>query len=73
VAGVNYLDQLHRISCPTQVLAGALDAGATPAMAQAIAERIPGARLTVLQEASHLSVAERPEAFLDVLQAWLCA
>lgn len=73
VAAVNWLDDLHRIGCPTHVVAGALDAGATPAMAQAMAERIPGAQLTVLQEASHLSVAECPQAFLDVLGAWLQA
>lgn len=73
VAAVNWLDQLHHINCPTHVVAGALDAGATPAMAQAIAERIQGARLTVLEHASHLSVAECPDAFAAVLRAWLKA
>jgi len=73
VAAVNWLDQLHRITCPTHVVAGALDAGATPAMAQAMTERITGARLTVLEHASHLSVAECPDAFGAVLRAWLQA
>ena len=65
VAAVDWLDQLHLIRCPTEVIAGALDAGATPEMGRAIAERIPGARLTVLEGASHLSVAECPEAFAE--------
>lgn len=63
VAGVDWLDQLHEIRCPTLVLAGAQDAGATPAMAQAIAERIEGAQCLVLDGAAHLSVAEQPMAF----------
>lgn len=65
VAGVDWLDQLNSINCPTEVLAGALDAGATPEMGQAIAARIPGAGFTVLEAASHLSVAEAPQAFRD--------
>jgi pimeloyl-ACP methyl ester carboxylesterase len=71
VAGVDWLDQLNRISCPTHVLAGALDAGATPAMAQELAQRIPGAQLTVLPKASHLSVAECPAECVQLLRAWL--
>lgn len=60
---VNWLDQLHAIRVPTLVLAGARDVGTPPAMGQAIAERIPGALLRVFDNASHLSVAEMPEAF----------
>jgi len=71
VASVDWLDQLGRITCPTHVLAGALDAGATPAMAQELAQRIPGATLTVLPQASHLSVAECPEAFVDWMRGGL--
>jgi 3-oxoadipate enol-lactonase len=40
-------------------------------MAQAMAERIPGAQLTVLPQASHLSVAECPDEFLALVQNWL--
>ena len=73
VSQVNWTDQLHRISCPTQVLAGALDAGATPDMARDLAQRIPGARLTILPQASHLSVAECPGEFVDLLRSWMRA
>ena len=63
VADVDWLGSLERIRLPALALAGELDAGATPAMAEAIASRIPGARLEVLHGASHLSVLEQPAAF----------
>ena len=71
VADVDWLDELHRIACPTLVIAGALDAGATPAMAEDIAKRIPGARIEILPEASHLSLAEQPQAFGRVVEEFL--
>jgi 3-oxoadipate enol-lactonase len=71
IADVDWLDALHRISCPTLVLAGALDAGATPAMAQAIAQRIPGAQLEVFENASHLSPLEQPTAFHKAVHDFL--
>ncbi|MCX2861150.1 alpha/beta fold hydrolase [Paucibacter sp. PLA-PC-4] len=67
VRRVDYLGALSGVRCPTLVIAGALDQGATPAMAEAIAQRIPGARLEVLAGASHLSPLEQPEALLGLL------
>ena len=60
---VAWLDELAQVQCPTLVLAGARDVGATPAMGQAIAERIAGAQFEVLDDASHLSCAEQPARF----------
>ena len=71
VAAVDWTNQLHRVRCPTEVLAGAMDAGATPEMAQTLADGIQGARCTVLPQASHLSVAECPEAFVQWVKAGL--
>ena len=71
VAGVDWLDRLAQVRCPTLVIAGARDAGAPPAMGQAIAERIPGAVLHVIEDASHLSVLETPEEFRAILQGFL--
>ena len=53
-----------------KVVAGALDAGSTVAMAQAIASAVPGAQLSVLY-AAHLSVLEQPAGFWAALQALL--
>ncbi|MES2715960.1 MAG: alpha/beta fold hydrolase [Pseudomonadota bacterium] len=66
----DWLAQLGRISCPVQVVAGRQDAGSTVAMAQAIADGIPGAQLQVL-DAAHLSVLEQPAGFEAALQALL--
>jgi len=71
VAGVDWIDQLARISCPTLVIAGAHDIGAPPAMAQAIAERVRGAELVTLADASHISVVEEPAAFAAAVDAFL--
>lgn len=65
---VNWLDRLHTIRVPTLVIAGGKDVGTPPAMAQAIAERIPGAVLHVFDHAAHLSVAEVPDEFLAQVQ-----
>ena len=71
VAAVDWTAQLHRIQCPTQVLAGAMDVGATPEMAQQLTHLIPGAECRVLPQASHLSVAECPAAFTEWVRTGL--
>jgi len=71
VANVDWLDRLSSVRTPTLVIAGARDAGATPEMARAIAERIVGAELAVLDDASHLSVAEQPAQFAELVQSFI--
>lgn len=71
VAGVNWLDDLSRIRLPTLVLAGALDIGATPAAARLIAQAIGHAQLQVIDDASHLSPWEQPQAFARHLDQFL--
>jgi 3-oxoadipate enol-lactonase len=71
VAGVNWLERLAEVRCPTLVIAGAQDVGAPVAMSQAMAERIPGAELVVFDEASHLSVAEVPALFEGAVRGFL--
>ena len=63
----------RRCACPTLVIAGARDAGATPEMAKAIAERIPGAELRVFDDASHLSVVEAGDEFHGAVSSFLAA
>ena len=71
IADMDWLDELHRIDCPTLVLAGARDVGATPAMARAINDRIRGSQLVVFDDASHLSPVELPRAFVSTLRNFL--
>jgi 3-oxoadipate enol-lactonase len=71
VAGVAWQDRLGEIKAPTLVISGARDAGAPPAMGQAIAERVPGARMEIIENASHLSVLETPSEFDALLRGFL--
>jgi pimeloyl-ACP methyl ester carboxylesterase len=54
-------DRLPQIAAPTLVLAGGRDSTARPALCQAVAERIPGARFEVLEEESHQPFQEIPD------------
>jgi len=71
IASIDTTARLPSITLPTLVIAGALDLGTPPEMARTIAHAIPGARLVVLPDASHLSVLEQPQAFRDALDDWL--
>jgi len=71
VANVDWLERLEAVRCPTLVISGARDAGAPPAMGEAIAGRIPGARHHVIADASHLSVMETPQEFAALVEAFI--
>ena len=66
-------DELAAIRAPTLVLAGSEDPATPPAQGEAIARRIPGARLSVLEGAGHLANLEQPEAFNRLLLEHLTA
>ncbi|MGM9490389.1 3-oxoadipate enol-lactonase [Ideonella sp. YS5] len=71
IAGVDTTARLPGIAVPALVIAGALDQGTPPEMARVMAQGIPGARLVILPEASHLSVLEQPLAFRRAVDDWL--
>jgi 3-oxoadipate enol-lactonase len=60
-------EALTAIRAPVLVIAGSDDPAAPPAQAEAIRDRIPGARLTVLPGAGHIANVEQPEAFGGLL------
>jgi pimeloyl-ACP methyl ester carboxylesterase len=64
--------RLHRISTPTLVLWGAADGFIPVAHGQRYAERIPGARLEMIEGAGHLPTLERPDAVAAALRSF-CA
>lgn len=64
------VDRVHAITVPTLVIAGAYDE-ATPATWQPFLDGIDGARSHVFAESSHMPHVEEPEAFLDVVGAFL--
>jgi len=71
VGGVDTTARLDDIALPTLVLAGELDQGTPVAMAQTLADGIPGARLQVLAAASHLGAIEQPQAFAAAVTAFI--
>ncbi len=56
------LETLPGIACPTTVICGAEDVLCPPAYHETMADRIPGARLVVLENCGHLASLEQPDA-----------
>ena len=71
VKGLDWRAELAKIACPTLVIAGAKDQGAPVAMSEAIVKAVPGARLELMPEASHISVLEQPAEFERIVKAFL--
>ena len=63
-------DDLARITAPTLVIAGRDDVATSPADAEFLRDRIPGARMVTLA-AAHLSNVEQPTAFTNVVVDFL--
>jgi len=64
--------RLAEIAVPTLVLVGEGDYATPPAMAQVLADRIPGARLTVLAGVRHFSLLQSESAW-DLIEEHLAA
>lgn len=63
ILSVDLLGSLGRLRVPTLVIQGGKDLLVPPSDARDVAERIPGARLELLREASHLPYMSHPDAF----------
>jgi 3-oxoadipate enol-lactonase / 4-carboxymuconolactone decarboxylase len=70
VRDMDLLDRLPQIAVPTTVVVGSRDVATPPAMGEAIAAAIPGARLVAL-DCAHLPHSEDPPAFVAMLAAAL--
>jgi pimeloyl-ACP methyl ester carboxylesterase len=64
-------DRLGRITSPTLVLHGELDALVPPDNGRIIADRIPGAELVTVPEANHLLGTDQSEQVSKLLVSWL--
>lgn len=67
----NILDQLHKITAPTLVIAGRHDWICAPEFSEEIAREIPNADLRIFENSSHLIRADEPEALLYVITGFL--
>lgn len=64
-------DDLHRIAAPTLVATGEEDIGSSPRMARLMAERIPDARLCILDGLRHSILVEAPDLVAGLLLDFL--
>ncbi|MBU1236802.1 MAG: 3-oxoadipate enol-lactonase [Gammaproteobacteria bacterium] len=71
IAALDVTDRLSALRCPTLVIAGADDAGTPPAMGRKIAEQIPGARIELVSQASHLCNIEQKSRVNSLLRLFL--
>lgn len=65
--------KLEQIEAPTLVIAGELDPGSTPEMAETMVSEIPDARLCIIPGARHMLPVESADAVNQVLIAFLNA
>ena len=73
LAALDATAQLRAITNPTRVLCGALDLTTPPALAQALAQGIPGAIYREIVDSGHCPMVEQPPALMAEIRAFLPA
>lgn len=64
-------DELYKISCPAQFVAGADDSRSTPELMSRIAALIPGAQFHVIADCGHISPLEKPAECTDLIRSFV--
>jgi pimeloyl-ACP methyl ester carboxylesterase len=64
-------EDLRSIRVPTVVVCGRQDILTPPHLHGEMADRVPGARLVIVEDAGHLAPLEQPHAVTAVLRYWL--
>jgi 3-oxoadipate enol-lactonase len=67
LASMDLTDKARTIKNPTLVLCGALDQTTPPALAKALAEKIPGARYEEIPGSGHCPMLEQPDLLVQKL------
>ncbi len=70
IARPDSTDLLPRIACPALVLCGQEDSWAPAARHREMAQRIPGAALSLVPDCGHMCTLERPEPVTHALLDW---
>lgn len=73
LAALDHRPRLKEIAQPTMVLVGLEDMTTPPALSQALAEGIPGAKLVELPGVGHCPQVQAPEDFLKAVEEFLAA
>lgn len=72
LAGTDMQDELTRLRCPVLVIGATLDRTRPPAISEAVAKAIPGARYTELRT-GHYMAAQTPDLISDCIDEFLKA
>ena len=64
-------NDLASVNCPVLLACGSDDELCPPAMHRDLADRIPDARLSIVEQAGHLSTIDQPEELTSLLSQWL--
>jgi pimeloyl-ACP methyl ester carboxylesterase len=67
----NVMEEIHRISIPTLVIAGRQDVLTPLKYSQYLADNIKGARLEIIENCGHMAMLEQPEAFNSAIERFL--
>jgi 3-oxoadipate enol-lactonase len=68
LASMDLSDEVRQITNQTLVMCGALDQTTPPALARALAEKIPGARYEEIPGSGHCPMLEQPELLLEKMR-----
>jgi len=71
IRDMDHRNDLARISADTLVIVGDADPATPPDHGELIAERVPGGRLCIIENAAHLANIEQPEAYRRALAGFL--
>ena len=71
IARIDSRPHLEGIRCPTLVLAGRQDQIMPVEVLKELADGIPGARLTVIEDCGHMAAIEQPARVLAAFVEWL--
>jgi 3-oxoadipate enol-lactonase len=69
--GLDYRDEATRVANPTLVIAGSEDQATPPSLAIDLAERIPGARLEIMEGVAHAPQLQDPDGFVELVRGFL--
>lgn len=71
IQDLDHLDRLPSVAVPTLVIAGEADAAVPPTVASMVAQRIPNARLQLLQDTGHIGNVQQPIGFTELVGQFL--
>jgi|SRR5450830_171448 len=68
----SYAD-LHRIACPTLIVASDADRLRTVEESEEMAQRIPAARFEIVRHCGHMTPMEKPQELFRIISDWIAA